>query len=567
MLVRGAAALLALGVPLGGGPAARGVVLTSNLTQPADGVEQVTFTRWLASEFSTDGSGYLVNSVTLRLQRVVAGAVEVAIFTDAGGRPGQLVTVLRATGPIRGNLSNVTFTGDGSMSSFSSSFGSEQLGAAFGLPDGVSGSAFFGGPTQISIRGERPMGLGLEPDTNYWVVTRAVSGQFSLAYTDSERGEGVGYSPVWAQSSDSGQNWAAQSTSPLYVEVIGDPANLLFVDQEAIISAIFSGLPMAMAQREAVFAVTRTVTRDVNQRLFRMRTAVDPVVEGSWELFATVAYGSGDLETIMPAAGFQTDTWAGTVGAEYHLTPDFSVGGAFTYVESGNALALGVGDVDIDGVALAGYVSYHPGRFYADFLYSYGSYEHEVRRQTLFGQTASAEPNSRAHTLQLNLGYNIEAGGFITGPYGGLDYTTAMMESYVEGAAETKRLHVPRQNFDSLMGRIGWQVARPFDAGGVKVVPQFRAGWAHEFRNRAEPVEVELATSPFYVSSVDGFQPVGSFATSAVTRPPGDDVLEVGAAVSFLWEERYRVTIDYGTRLLQADGSAHYVSLTGSVAF
>jgi hypothetical protein len=564
------------------------IVLTSNLALPQDGSEPITTTRWLGSKFSTDATSYLIDAVTLRLQQTAPGSVQVMIFSDAGGRPGEMMASLSPASGLGGGSSNVTFRGHGGTSSFAASFTPAELGRAYHMP---KASSFFARGTTINVSGSRSTGLGLEANQKYWVVTRALSGQFTQTYTDKETGDGVGYSSTWAHSENAGANWTTQSTSPLQLEVVAFPAG--FTDEAAIASAIFSGLPMAMAQREAVFGVVRAVTRDVNERLFRLRagpeyTVVDnlgsnadgksvyqesksAVVQWkpSWEVFATAGYGSGDNETILPAAGFQTDTYSGTVGLEYRVTPHFTLGAAFTYVHSDNSMALGLGDVEIEGEALAAYASFQAAGFYADFLYGYGSFEHDITRDTLFGETARAEPNSRTHTLQLNLGYNFEVAGIVTGPFASLDSMIGELEEYQESGAGngSARLRVPGQNFDSLISRIGWQISRTFTVDSVRITPQLRAGWAHEYRDSAEPIGVGLITSPFYTGAGGGSQPIGRFDTSATGKPPGTDSFEVGFGLSIAWGERFTLLADYGVRLLQSDAIAHVVSLTGAVKF
>jgi outer membrane autotransporter protein len=551
---------------------ARAAILTSNLSLPTDGPELISSTRWLASQFSTDGNSYLIDSVSLRLQQNVKGTVQVSLFSDAGGQPGELILTLTQNGGIGINPGTVTFRNPNSTNTrgFSLSARAEDLARSMGLR-GIDTNRLFGRAAQVHLNGDRPNGLGLDPDTNYWIVTRALNGQFSSGYTDSEKGDGVGYTPNWAHSENRGASWTVESQSPLFIEVLANPSDLLVTDQEAITSAIFSGLPMAMAQREAVFSMVRNVTRDVNERLFRLRSESDPETKPGWEVFATASYGSSDAETFLPAAGFQTDTFSETAGAEYRVNEHLTFGGAFTYIESQNALALGIGDADIEGESLAAYASYHAGGLYVDALYGFSSFEHDLQRHTFFGNTAHAEPNSKTHTLQLNLGYNMEVAGFVTGPYATIDWMIGQLEEYTEAGASTSlgnaRLHVPGQSFDSLISRIGWQISRTFTFDSVKFTPQFRAGWAHEYRDDNEFVGVSLVRSPYQMQNQGALLPLGHFEASAETQRPGSDVFEIGVAFGLTWRDRFELIVDYSARLLQNNAKAHQVSLTGSLKF
>lgn len=550
---------------------ARAAALSSNLSLPTDGIELISSTRWLASQFKTDGDSYLIDSISLRLQQNVKGTVQVSLFSDVAGQPGELIMTLTQTGGIGTNPTTVTFRNPNTSSQgFALSARAEDLARSMGLR-GIDTTRLFGRAAQVQLKGSRPNGLGLDADTPYWIVTRALNGQFASGYTDVEKGDGAGYTPNWAHSENRGASWTVESQSPLFIEVLANPADLLVTDQEAIASAIFSGLPMAMAQREAVFTMVRNVTRDVNERLFRLRSESTPDTKPGWEIFATAGYGSSDAETFLPAAGFQTDTWSETAGAEYRVNEHLTLGGAFTYIESKNALALGIGDADIEGESLAAYASYRDGGLYVDALYGFSSFEHDLQRHTLFGNTAHAEPNSKTHTLQLNLGYNVEVAGFVTGPYATIDWMIGQLEEYTEAGASTTlgnaRLHVPGQSFDSLISRIGWQISRTFAFDSIKLTPQLRLGWAHEYRDNNEFVGVGLVRSPYQMQNNGALLPVGRFEASAETQAPGSDVFEIGVAFGLTWRDRFEIIVDYEGRILQNHAKAHQVSLTGSVKF
>jgi outer membrane autotransporter protein len=373
---------------------------------------------------------------------------------------------------------------------------------------------------------------------------------------------------VWAQSANAGGSWQTQATSPLFLGVTGDPTVVIVelrTDVEAIQSAVFSGLPTALAQREIVFSAVAVSTRDVNERLFRLRSGAD--VQRGWEVFVTGRYGAADMDAILPTTGFRADTWAGTVGVEYHDARHLTVGAAFTLMESENSLGIGVGDVDLSGHALAAYVSYTHRGFYADLLYQYAKFDHEIARNTLFGETARAEPESDAHTFELNVGYNIETKGFVTGPFAGLTYTTGDLDGYTETGGGTKNVHVAGQSFESLVSRIGWQISKTFDAGRVKITPQARIAWRHEFMNESEAVDIGLVQSPFAIGDGRTFTPVGRFDASSNTEAPGADALEIGVGVALRFSDRMTLILDYEARVFQGDGVLHSVSLTGGVRF
>jgi outer membrane autotransporter protein len=236
-------------------------------------------------------------------------------------------------------------------------------------------------------------------------------------------------------------------------------------------------------------------------------------------------------------------------------------------MESDTSLGLGVGDVDLSGYALAAYVSYTHGGFYADLMYQFAAFDHDIARNTFFGETARAEPDSQTHTVALNVGYNLETHGVTTGPYAGLQYSNGDIDAYTEHGGGTKNVHVEQQGFDSLVLQLGWQISKTFQIHKVKVTPQVRLGWRHEFLDESDSVRVGLVESPFQIGDGRNFQRVGRFDAASNTRTPNADALELGVGVLLELSDRTRLVLDYEARVFQGDSVQHSVSLMGAVRF
>ncbi len=541
------------------------MVLSSNLDQRPDGVETVDRMRWVASRFSTDEKNYLLTDVAMRLQRTLAGTLEAALYSDNNGKPGQLVAVLKGPANIPSALADVVFTADGVSGDFSRKVNA-QSASQLVLPAGLDPKDLPAG--EFSVSGERPAGIGLAPNTAYWVVTRAQSGEFAAAYTDSETGDGVGYSQQWAASANAGGQWDTRNFSPLFFEANGslDIAVLeLRTDEEAIASAIFSGLPVALVQTEIAIAAAQAATRDVNARLHRHRTGEKQ--EAGIEAFAAGKFHSTDIDAVGRSTGAEGDTFTTTMGVEWRPSANFALGVAVTHLESNSSMAFGLGDVSLSGEALSAYASAEFGGFYADALYSYMQFEQDIRRETLFGGLATAEPDSEAHRLEINVGYNHEVAGFVIGAFGGLDYTKGDVAGYTESGSTTANVRIGSQDFESLVGRIGLSVSRKFDLRGWEVTPQVRVAFAREFMNDAQFVRADLVQSPFEIGDGRSFTRFGNFSAGASTRPRGEDWLELGAAIGFGISESFRLVLDYDARVFQGDSRVHSIGLTGSWSF
>ena len=361
-------------------------------------------------------------------------------------------------------------------------------------------------------------------------------------------------------------------------------------DNDAIASVYKSGLPMALGQRDILLNTVQSANRDVNERLFRLRAdiaeagnagptghhgkdakdskkTIVPPEEPRWEVFATGNYGNRDVEAAGATAGFTTDLYSGTIGAEYKATPHLTLGLAATFVEADNDLGRNVGDVHVEGYTFSGYASYAEKNFYADVLYNFGTFHNGIQRQTGLGHTATAQPDSSSNSAQFNTGYNLYLGGLVTGPIAGLDYVNGHIHSYKEASGGLAGISVGDQYFDSLASHVGWQVSYPVRTGFGRVTPQLRAEWVHEYLNPQKTIDVKLRNSPYYLVNGGNISRLGGFQARGATAQYGDDYLSAGAGVSFEITDRAAVILDYETRVFQDDSTAHNASVTGSWKF
>jgi uncharacterized protein YhjY with autotransporter beta-barrel domain len=386
------------------------------------------------------------------------------------------------------------------------------------------------------------------------------------------------------------------------------PVPILVVDAGAISSALFSGLPTALAARQAHLLAAHTALRDVNGRLFRLRAGADDkstgesgsaqdyydpssVGEGDgdysittklprevaparrdrrWEIFTGVDYGAADLDSIGRQAGVDADTWSASVGAEYRLTPHLVLGLSFSYLESDQDFTQGLGGQKLDGPAVSPYVSYVGGPFWSDLLYSFGSYNFESDREPIFGPNAHGEADTRAQAVQFNTGWNFGfcRGRVVTGPFLGVDYLHGSLEGYEESGGGTSALRFGGQSYDSMVARLGWHISRHFETGLGSITPQLHVAYEHETLDDEDGVSVHLLQSPYYlvtgrkVTHLDR-----DYSARLETRQPGQDYLAAGAGLQWLVRNGIRLLVDYEGRFFRSDLTEHFVGLRASLSF
>jgi outer membrane autotransporter protein len=286
-----------------------------------------------------------------------------------------------------------------------------------------------------------------------------------------------------------------------------------------------------------------------------------------YEFFATGDYGNTDRDDILKTVGFNDDVWAGTLGFEYRLCREALWGLAVTGVEGDTEFGHKVGSVDLTGYAVTTYLSAIWKNLYFDALYSYGRFDLDFRRNTLFGGAAHASPGSNNHAVFLNLGYNLELGRLITGPFAALEYANADINAYTETGASRFNVRVAGQNFDSVTTRVGWQASIPFRTGFGSVTPQVRGAWVHRSHDNDEPVTASLRESPFVLVDAGGARRVGGFSASGMARSPERDALSVGGGVMTKIGDRFSLSLDYEVQLAQSDNFQQFASVRASFAF
>jgi uncharacterized protein YhjY with autotransporter beta-barrel domain len=296
---------------------------------------------------------------------------------------------------------------------------------------------------------------------------------------------------------------------------------------------------------------------------FDDKVAIENPAYKRFETFAEFDYGFYDQDSLTNLVrGFDSDTYAGSAGLEYRLFPWLHVGAAFTYLQSDTELSSNLGGVDLDGTMLSGYFTAFWKQLYLDVLYSYGDFNNEVSRNTLLGRTAQGDTDSYAHNIDINLGHNYALSDQITaGPYAGFNYSTGGIDAYTETGGGTANVAYGADDYESMIGRLGWQVSYATDTPVGKVIVQGRANWAHQFMPEADTIQASLATSPFILVNGSSAHRVGGFAAESDSAHAGQDWLELGAGLRLDLDESWNVQLDYEGQFARNNASAHFAAL------
>lgn len=360
------------------------------------------------------------------------------------------------------------------------------------------------------------------------------------------------------------------------------PAILAELFDEVILTVIMEDVnrrALLTSLRSSSIALSRSMTNDVGARLYRMRSSrlnetITRVVQGPsthsagakgglakqaftpvtteytrpWEVWGQVYYFSEEQDRqegvvgttpVVFNPGTNLQTFGGSIGIDYDLSPEFNIGLAFGAATS-EADASGVSDIDIDGFSLTPYLSYYKRNalgaadLYADALFSFGFHDYETSRAG--GINGDTEGNS--YLLELNSGLNYQSGQLVHGPVVQFRYLDGEIDAYTENGGTA----FPDVDYKSVATQLGYQASYPMPVAGGVVVPQLRAAWEHEFEADGSDI------AGLNLGTVD------------------EDLAVLGAGVFFYGDNGFRVGVDYEARLGDL-AQSHYVGVTGGFSF
>jgi len=142
------------------------------------------------------------------------------------------------------------------------------------------------------------------------------------------------------------------------------------------------------------------------------------------------------------------------------------------------------GDFDQTDLTLGGHAAWRSGSAWVDGQLSYSQLDYDINRDIALGNGSRRHHGSTDGTnlsAGVQAGWDFEAGGMRHGPVIGLLSQTIEIDGFNEDqAALSTSLSYPDQDFDSLIGTVGWQVAY---TGNQSFVPYARATYDHEFED------------------------------------------------------------------------------------
>ena len=293
--------------------------------------------------------------------------------------------------------------------------------------------------------------------------------------------------------------------------------------------------------------------------------------EGRLGLFVNARFGRGEQDKSLLEAGFDVDTYGGTIGLDYRFTDNFVAGATVGYGATEADFDHG-GTFDSDGVSGNIFASWYGASWYLDAVVGYGSQDHESERRIQYQVTADNPPpgapivdtideivagdtDGEITSAGLSFGYDFGSGPLRIGPILAVSY----LEIDVDGLSETGsttglNLQYADQTAKSLQLQAGIDVGYAISTSWGVLLPQARVVYVSEEENDQQVYLVRYAADP--CSAAPGVpsgdpgcsNPATSPSATSFTitsEPPDDSFVRWGLSLSSVFANGVATYIDY----------------------
>lgn len=226
-----------------------------------------------------------------------------------------------------------------------------------------------------------------------------------------------------------------------------------------------------------------------------MKDVLAPAPENKWGVWVD---GSGVFNQIASFENLgrgQGTSAAATVGVDYRLSDNFTIGFYTGYVGTWTNFGGG-SEIDSNGTRFGLYSTYKNGGFYLNNVVGgeWNSYDWE-RRINFPGisRTASADTNGTVFETMFGGGYDWDiSNSFKLGLFSSIEYTLLCVDGFTESGARSLNLRVNDQDADSLRSNVGAQAMWTLPIGTRTLRPSLRAAWRHEYLDGSRRINSAL---------------------------------------------------------------------------
>jgi outer membrane autotransporter protein len=220
-----------------------------------------------------------------------------------------------------------------------------------------------------------------------------------------------------------------------------------------------------------------------------------------WSIFLEGTGGSASVDSSNGISGYDFDTMGVTLGADLRVNDHLVIGILGAYANS-EASLMNNGNIDVNSYKGAIYATLFSDGFYLDALLGAGYNEYDTKRSSLLGYATGSPDGWELDTL-LNGGYDLHKGNWTFGVMASVAYTKLTLNSFTE-TGSLSPLRYPEQSQESLRTNLGAKIAYTADVNGIKVTPQVRLSWQHEYLDSTQAMNSQFATGNSRTFTVSG---------------------------------------------------------------
>ncbi|WDS38193.1 autotransporter domain-containing protein [Pseudoxanthomonas sp.] len=227
----------------------------------------------------------------------------------------------------------------------------------------------------------------------------------------------------------------------------------------------------------------------------------------------------GDMQRQQDGDLYDGTTPAGLFGIDW-LSGGWTFGGFAGYGKGTQDFGHSSGKFDQEDTTLGGFAQWAGHGGWVNAQVSYNWLKYDVTREIQLGAATrkqTGSPDGSNLTVAINGGFDFSNGGaWKTGPVLGLVSQTIKVDGYDEKEFNSTALSYRDQEFDSLIGSVGWRASYEISP---TVTPYVQATYNHEFEDNASMAWASLQTIPsalpYAVPGVEFDQDYGVFVVGA----------------------------------------------------
>ncbi|GAA4255437.1 hypothetical protein GCM10022293_42050 [Azospirillum formosense] len=283
----------------------------------------------------------------------------------------------------------------------------------------------------------------------------------------------------------------------------------------------------------------------------------DPAANGSglaagnaqagWSTWARAFGAFSDTNGDGSAAGFSTRGGGAMVGIDREVLSGFNLGMGFGYARTEVKARDGGGRTEADSYQAVLYGGWTNDALFVDGNVGYAFNHYDSKRGISFGslnRTAVADYNGNDLSAALTTGYRLKFDAYNVEPSVGIRWDHITRNSFTETGANALNLSADDLSKNAVRSSIGARVWRGFATeGGMKLEPELRARWDHEFLDDAVTSTASLGGAGFTVQS----------------PRTGRDAAVLGAGIAAVLDSSLKFYADYDATLSD-NTTAHAVT-------